>query len=260
MGGYRFSIAWPRVLPTGRGQVNAEGLDFYDRLVDKVLAAGVQPMVTLYQWDLPQALEDDGGWLNRATVDRFADYAAVVGERLADRVEHWIPVNEPSVVTTLGYATGDARAGQEADVRRDAGRASPAAGPRPRRDRAARRRGDEHRLCQQPRAGLAGVRRRRRRRRVQAVRRVLERHVHRADAARPLPGGPRAPARGRHVRRRPGDDPAAARLLRRQLLHADPDRGLRRGCADAVRVPRGGRLPDDRPRLVGGAGRACASG
>lgn len=105
--GYRFSIAWPRVVPDGRGAVNQRGLDHYDRLVDRLLAAGVQPMVTLYHWDLPQALEDDGGWLNRATVDRFADYAAVVGERLADRVEHWVPVNEPSVVTTFGYGTGE---------------------------------------------------------------------------------------------------------------------------------------------------------
>jgi beta-glucosidase len=105
-GGYRFSIAWPRIQPTGRGEVNVAGVDFYDRLVDKLLAAGVQPMVTLFHWDLPQALEDDGGWLNRATVDCFAGYAAIVGERLADRVEHWVPVNEPSVVTNLGYATG----------------------------------------------------------------------------------------------------------------------------------------------------------
>ncbi|KAA1415552.1 beta-glucosidase [Nocardioides humilatus] len=107
VGGYRFSIAWPRVQPTGSGPVNAAGLDHYDRLVDRLLAVGVQPMATLYAWDLPQPLEDDGGWLNRATVDRFADYAAVVGERLADRVEHWVPVNEPSVVTTFGYATGE---------------------------------------------------------------------------------------------------------------------------------------------------------
>ncbi len=105
-GGYRFSIAWPRIQPAGGGRVNADGLGFYDRLVDKLLAAGVQPMATLYHWDLPQALEDDGGWLNRATVDRFADYAAIVADCLADRVEHWIPVNEPAIVTTLGYATG----------------------------------------------------------------------------------------------------------------------------------------------------------
>ncbi len=104
--GYRFSIAWPRIQPSGRGEPNAAGLDFYDRLIDKLLAAGVQPMATLYHWDLPQALEDDGGWLNRSTIDRFADYAAIVGERYADRVEHWIPVNEPNVVTMLGYSIG----------------------------------------------------------------------------------------------------------------------------------------------------------
>ncbi|MEZ0577391.1 GH1 family beta-glucosidase [Nocardioides sp. MH1] len=107
VGGYRFSIAWPRIFPTGSGTPNPEGLDHYDRLVDRLLAAGVQPMATLYHWDLPQALEHDGGWLNRGTVDRFADYATVVAERLADRVEHWVPVNEPSVVTTFGYATGE---------------------------------------------------------------------------------------------------------------------------------------------------------
>ncbi|MFN8191722.1 MAG: GH1 family beta-glucosidase, partial [Nocardioidaceae bacterium] len=104
--GYRFSISWPRIVPTGSDRVNQAGLDFYDRLVDELLAADVQPMATLYHWDLPQALEDDGGWLNPATVERFADYAAIVGERLADRVEHWIPINEPNVVTNLGYATG----------------------------------------------------------------------------------------------------------------------------------------------------------
>ncbi|MFN8192832.1 MAG: GH1 family beta-glucosidase [Nocardioidaceae bacterium] len=105
--GYRFSIAWPRIQPDGRGPANEKGLDFYDRLVDELLANDVQPMATLYHWDLPQGLQDDGGWLNRATVDRFADYAAIVGERLADRVEHWIPVNEPNVVMMLGYATGE---------------------------------------------------------------------------------------------------------------------------------------------------------
>lgn len=105
-GGYRFSIAWPRIQPTGAGPVNPEGLAFYDRLIDGLLEAGVQPMVTLFHWDLPQALEDDGGWLNRATVDRFAEYAGIVGEAFADRVEHWIPVNEPNVVTMRGYAEG----------------------------------------------------------------------------------------------------------------------------------------------------------
>ncbi|MEQ6902194.1 GH1 family beta-glucosidase [Nocardioides sp. YIM 152588] len=106
-GGYRFSIAWPRIQPTGRGPVNAAGLDFYDRLVDQLLEADQQPMVTLYHWDLPQALEDDGGWLNRDTIDHFAEYAAIVGERLADRVEHWVPVNEPNVASMQGYGVGE---------------------------------------------------------------------------------------------------------------------------------------------------------
>jgi beta-glucosidase len=104
--GYRFSISWPRVQPDGRGPANARGLAFYDRLVDGLLEVGVQPMVTLYHWDLPQALEDDGGWLNRDTIDRFAEYAHIVGEALGDRVEHWVPINEPNVVTLLGYGMG----------------------------------------------------------------------------------------------------------------------------------------------------------
>ncbi len=106
VGGYRFSIAWPRIQPTGSGPANEKGLDFYDRLVDELLAHDVQPMATLYHWDLPQALEDDGGWLNRSTVDRFADFAAILGQRLGDRVEHWIPINEPNVAMMMGYATG----------------------------------------------------------------------------------------------------------------------------------------------------------
>jgi beta-glucosidase len=106
IGGYRFSISWPRVQPTGSGRPNEEGLDFYERLVDGLLLRDIQPMATLYHWDLPQALEDQGGWLNRDTTDRFAEYAALLGERLSDRVEHWVPVNEPNVVTMLGYGNG----------------------------------------------------------------------------------------------------------------------------------------------------------
>lgn len=105
-GGYRFSIAWPRIQPTGSGPANQKGLDFYDRLVDGLLAAGIKPMATLFHWDLPQALEDDGGWLNRVTIERFAEYAAIVGERLGDRVADWVPVNEPNVVTLMGHAVG----------------------------------------------------------------------------------------------------------------------------------------------------------
>lgn len=102
--GYRFSIAWPRIQPTGSGPANQKGLDFYDRLVDGLLEAGIRPMATLFHWDLPQALEDDGGWLNRVSIERFADYAAIMGERLGDRVADWIPVNEPNVVTLMGHA------------------------------------------------------------------------------------------------------------------------------------------------------------
>jgi beta-glucosidase len=106
LGGYRFSISWPRIQPTGSGPVNEPGLDFYERLVDGLLERDIAPMATLYHWDLPQALDDVGGWLNRDTADRFAEYAAIVGARLSDRVEHWIPVNEPNVVMMLGYAQG----------------------------------------------------------------------------------------------------------------------------------------------------------
>ncbi len=105
-GGYRFSISWPRVVPAGRGAVNQRGLDFYDRMVDAVLEAGAEPMATLYHWDLPLALQEDGGWLNPATVQAFAEYAAVVADRLADRVAHWVPVAEPSTHTILGHGTG----------------------------------------------------------------------------------------------------------------------------------------------------------
>ncbi len=103
---YRFSIAWPRVIPDGTGAVNEAGLDFYDRLVDGLLAKGIEPYVTLYHWDLPQALQDRGGWPNRDAVGWFADYAAVVSRRLGDRVRHWITHNEPFVVAVLGYIAG----------------------------------------------------------------------------------------------------------------------------------------------------------
>ena len=102
--GYRFSIAWPRVQPDGSGPVNERGLAFYDRLLDGLLEAGIAPMATLYHWDLPQPLEDAGGWLERDTAARFGEYAAIVAERLGDRVVQWCPVNEPNVTTLLGYA------------------------------------------------------------------------------------------------------------------------------------------------------------
>jgi beta-glucosidase len=103
---YRFSISWPRVLPQGKGAVNEQGLDFYDRLVDHLLASGITPNATLYHWDLPQALQDAGGWPNRESADWFADYAHVVFERLGDRVALWSTHNEPWVAAFIGYAWG----------------------------------------------------------------------------------------------------------------------------------------------------------
>jgi len=103
---YRFSIAWPRVQPGGKGAANPAGLDFYERLTDALLAAGIVPIPTLYHWDLPQPLEDEGGWQNRETAYRFADYASMAAGRLADRIERWITLNEPFVVTAFGYALG----------------------------------------------------------------------------------------------------------------------------------------------------------
>jgi beta-glucosidase len=101
---YRFSIAWPRVIPNGRGAVNERGLDFYDRLVDTLLAHGIAPCATLYHWDLPAALK--GGWLARDVSDAFAEYAAVVAGRLGDRVQTWLTHNEPWCQAFLGYQTG----------------------------------------------------------------------------------------------------------------------------------------------------------
>lgn len=104
--GYRFSIAWGRVLPQGTGQVNQAGLDFYDRLVDGLLEAGITPTATLYHWDLPAALDDRGGWLNRDSADWFAEYAQVVFKRLDGRVKMWSTLNEPWVVVDGGYMHG----------------------------------------------------------------------------------------------------------------------------------------------------------
>jgi beta-glucosidase len=103
---YRFSIAWPRIFPEGRGRINEQGLDFYDRLVDELLAAGIRPLATLYHWDLPQALEDEGGWPERATAEAFAEYVEVVARRLGDRVGHWVTHNEPYCSSWLGYGLG----------------------------------------------------------------------------------------------------------------------------------------------------------
>ncbi len=103
---YRFSTAWPRILPTGTGAVEARGLDFYDRLVDGLLTRGVAPWLCLYHWDLPQALQDQGGWLQRDIADKFADYARVVAKRLGDRVRHWAMFNEANVHALFGHGIG----------------------------------------------------------------------------------------------------------------------------------------------------------
>jgi beta-glucosidase len=106
LGAYRFSVAWPRVQPSGDGVINSAGLDFYDRLVDALLTAHIDPIVTLYHWDLPQPLEDRGGWTSRDTAHRFAEYAVHVRERLGDRVRTWTTLNEPWCAAFLGYAAG----------------------------------------------------------------------------------------------------------------------------------------------------------
>jgi beta-glucosidase len=103
---FRFSIAWPRIIPEGRGTVNQAGLDFYDRLVDALLEQGIEPFATLFHWDLPQALEDAGGWPARETAEAFVEYAEVVAERLGDRVRQWTTHNEPWVHAWLGHSWG----------------------------------------------------------------------------------------------------------------------------------------------------------
>lgn len=106
VGAYRFSVSWPRVMPEGVGSVNEKGLAFYDRLVDDLLAAGIAPYCTLFHWDFPLALYHRGGWMNRDSADWFAEYTAVIVDRLSDRVRHWMPQNEPQVYLELGHGTG----------------------------------------------------------------------------------------------------------------------------------------------------------
>jgi beta-glucosidase len=107
LGAYRYSVSWPRILPQGSGALNAAGLDFYDRLTDTVLSAGLRPFVTLYHWDLPQALQDQGGWVNPASVGWFAAYADAITQRLGDRVKDWTTLNEPWCSAFLGYWVGE---------------------------------------------------------------------------------------------------------------------------------------------------------
>jgi beta-glucosidase len=106
VGAYRFSIAWPRILPEGRGAASQRGLDFYNRLVDTLLEAGITPYITLYHWDLPQVLQDAGGWPVRATSEAFVEYSGVITKSLGDRVRHWMTFNEPWVSAVVGYLHG----------------------------------------------------------------------------------------------------------------------------------------------------------
>ena len=109
---YRFSLAWPRLFPRGRGGVNPAGLEHYDRLIDALLERGIEPLVTLYHWDLPQALQDRGGWPARETVDAFVEYAVQCFEAYGDRVRRWVTINEPWVHGILGHATGEHAPGE----------------------------------------------------------------------------------------------------------------------------------------------------
>jgi beta-glucosidase len=106
VGAYRFSVAWPRVMPRGQGEANERGLEFYDRLIDALLAANIEPWLCLYHWDLPQALSDRGGWTNRDCAAWFADYATLIGSRFGDRVKRFATFNEPSIFTLFGYCLG----------------------------------------------------------------------------------------------------------------------------------------------------------
>ena len=112
---YRFSVSWPRVLPSGAGRINPAGLGFYDRLVDALRAADIEPFITLHHWDLPQALHDKGGWINRDNPAYFADYAALMVKALGDRVRFWATLNEPGDIADAGYGSGEHAPGIKGD-------------------------------------------------------------------------------------------------------------------------------------------------
>lgn len=114
---YRFSIAWPRILPNGRGKVNQKGITFYSKLVDGLLAANITPFVTLYHWDLPQVLQDEGGWEVRSTAEAFVEFTEAITKALGDRVKNWITINEPAVVAWIGNDTGEHAPGYQ-DMKR----------------------------------------------------------------------------------------------------------------------------------------------
>jgi beta-glucosidase len=108
---YRFSIGWPRIFPSGTGEPNPKGLDFYSRLVDELLAVGIEPFATLYHWDLPQALQDKGGWQSRDTTKAFADYAGYMAEKLSDRIKHFFTINEFYTFVDMGHRGIESKVG-----------------------------------------------------------------------------------------------------------------------------------------------------
>ncbi len=229
---YRFSISWVRVQPEPGGPVLQAGLDYYRRLADDLLDAGITPFATLYHWDLPSVLEADGGWLTRDTALRFGEYAAIVAAALGDRIRHWYTLNEPVSTSLQGYAVGTLAPGSPAAVRLAADGAPSAARPRPGAAGAAgrRRRRGGHR--QQPHAGASRERDGCRPRRRGDVRRAAQPPLRRARAHRgvPRPGGVRHPAdAGRGRRSRAHLD--AGGLLRHQLLQPDDGGGRSRRTA-----------------------------
>jgi beta-glucosidase len=110
---YRFSVSWPRILPDGAGEVNAKGLDYYHRLVDKLLENGIEPFCTLYHWDLPQALQDSGGWKNRGTIDAFVHYAGIMFKEFGSKIKYWVTFNEPWCVSFKAHYEGDQAPGEQ---------------------------------------------------------------------------------------------------------------------------------------------------
>ena len=221
---FRLSVAWPRVLPEGRGRVNQAGLDFYDRVIDELLANDIEPLVTLYHWDLPVALEDAGGWPERSTVDAFCEYAEVVGRRLGDRVGTLADAERAVGGLLARLRLRRARAGANIAGRRDRRGASRAALARPRdRHPAPRVTGLAGGRDDRPRDGVSGERRPRGRRGLPGVRRSSQPLVPRPALPRGVPRG-RARAARRRTRRPSGTATwrrsRPDRLPRRQLLPA----------------------------------------